>query len=95
MIRSFGDDETANVFYGRVSTRLPASIQKSALRKLRLIDTATLLQDLRIPPGNRLERLKGDRLGQHSIRINQKWRICFEWENGDAYYVQINNHYAR
>ena len=64
------------------------------LEKLRLIDAAVILEDLRVPPGNRLEALKGDRLGQHGIRINRPWRICFEWRDGDAYNVEVNNHYG-
>lgn len=94
MIRSFGDIESAKVFGGKVSNRLPVSIQKVALRKLRMIDKAQTISDLRIPPGNRLERLKGDRSNEYSIRINRQWRICFEWEERDAFNVQINNHYA-
>ena len=64
-------------------------MQKVSLRKLRMLDAATRLDDLRVPPGNRLERLKGDRSGQHSIRINEQWRICFRWHGGDAYDVEI------
>ena len=64
-------------------------MQRVALRKLRMLDAATRLEDLRVPPGNRLEKLKGDRAGQHSIRINDQWRICFVWKNGDAYDVEI------
>jgi len=64
-------------------------VQNVALRKLRMLDAATRLDDLRVPPGNRLERLRGDRSGQHSIRINDQWRICFRWDSGDAYDVEI------
>ncbi len=64
-------------------------MQNVALRKLRMLDAATRLDDLRVPPGNRLERLRGDRSGQHSIRINDQWRICFRWDSGDAYDVEI------
>lgn len=72
-----------------VSRKLPRDIQQTAMRKLWMLDAAYTLQDLRIPPGNRLERLKGDRSGQHSIRINQQWRICFRWHDGNAYDVEI------
>ena len=89
MIRSFRDPETAKVWEGRRSRRLPGEIQNTALRKLRLISAASRLEDLRIPPGNRLEVLHGNRQGQHSIRINQQWRICFRWTNGEAENVEI------
>ena len=69
--------------------RLPPDIQRKALRQLRMLNRAQALQDLRVPPGNRLEALKCDRQGQHSIRINEQWRICFRWERGDAYEVEI------
>jgi proteic killer suppression protein len=65
------------------------SVQKVALRKLIVVDAATSLQDLRLPPGNRLEKLSGNRSGQHSIRTNEQWRICFRWEQGDAFDVEI------
>lgn len=64
-----------------------------ALRKLRILDAATSLSDLRVPPGNRLERLRGDRAGRHSIRINDQWRVCFRWRDGDAYDVEIVDYY--
>ena len=64
-------------------------MQKAALRKLRMLDAATSIDDLRVPPGNRLERLRGDRAGQYSIRVNRQWRICFRWETGDAHDVEI------
>ena len=89
MIRSFKCRETAKIFNRQHSRRLPQSIQQVALRKLRMLNRAVTLQDLRVPPANRLEKLKGDRDGQHSIRINDQWRICFEWQNGDAYNVEI------
>ena len=82
MIQSFADDETKLIWQGRRSRRLPGDIQSIALRKLRLLHAARLLQDLRVPPGNRLESLKGNRAGQWSIRINDQWRICFTWEDG-------------
>ena len=82
MIKSFRDKETQKIFHRLVSGKLPRNIQHTARRKLVMLDSATELNALRIPPGNRLEALKGNRKGQHSIRINDQWRICFEW--GDA-----------
>jgi proteic killer suppression protein len=89
MIRSFADRETESVWNGRRSRRLPADIQPTALRKLRLLNQAQRLTDLRVPPGNRLEALKGERRGQYSIRINDQWRICFTWEQGGPEDVEI------
>jgi len=89
MIKSFRDAETERVFNRRFSRRLPNDIQAVALRKLRMLANAHDVIDLRSPPGNRLERLSGDRAGQHSIRINDQWRICFRWEGGDAHEVEI------
>ena len=89
MIRSLADAETGLVWEGRRSKRLPGDIQAPALRKLRLLNQARRFDDLRIPPGNRLETLRGDRAGQYSIRINRHWRICFRWENGHAEDVAI------
>jgi proteic killer suppression protein len=89
MIRSFRDRETARVWSGRRSRRLPGEIQETALRKLRLVNAASRLEDLRVPPGNRLEALSGERRGNHSIRINQQWRICFRWKDGEAEDVEI------
>lgn len=89
MIRSFKCKETEKIFYRRRSQKLPQEIQQVALRKLRMLHRAVTLTDLRIPPANRLEKLRGDRAGQHSIRINEQWRICFEWRKGDAYSVVI------
>jgi proteic killer suppression protein len=89
MIRSFRDSETQRVFGRKGSRRLPANVQRATLRKLAMLDAAETLNDLRVPPGNRLERLHGHREGQHSIRINQQWRICFRWRDGDAYEVEI------
>jgi toxin HigB-1 len=89
MIRSFCDPESERVFQRRGSRRLPPDIQRVALRRLVMLDAADTLQDLRVPPGNRLERLSGDREGQHSIRINDRWRICFVWKEGDAHEVEI------
>lgn len=89
MIRSFADKVTAAVFAGLEARRLPRQIQDVARRKLKLLDAAISLDSLRIPPGNRLEALRGDRRGQWSIRINDQWRICFQWEQGDAFEVEI------
>ncbi|MGH7408876.1 MAG: type II toxin-antitoxin system RelE/ParE family toxin [Candidatus Methylomirabilales bacterium] len=89
MIKSVRDRETALVFARERSARLPSDIQQLAYRKLRMLNNAQSLADLRLPPGNRLEKLSGDRAGQHSIRINQRWRICFVWRDGDAHQVEI------
>jgi proteic killer suppression protein len=89
MIASFRDKEAETIWDGRRSRRLPGDIQAVALRKLRLLNNARHLEDLRIPPANRLEALKGDRGGQHSIRINDQWRICFVWREGHAHEVEI------
>jgi proteic killer suppression protein len=89
MIRSFRDRETERVWAGERSRRLPGEIQDAALRKLRLIHAASRLEDLRVPPGNRLEALDGDRRGAHSIRVNEQWRICFRWVDGEAEDVEI------
>jgi proteic killer suppression protein len=89
MIASFRDKGTETIWEGRRSRRLPGDIQAVTLRKLRLLNNARRLEDLRVPPANRLEALKGDRSGQHSIRINDQWRICFVWRNGHAYDVEI------
>ena len=89
MIRTFRDPDTEALFDRRRSRRLPAALQRVALRKLVIIDAADSLSDLRVPPGNRLEALKGDRSGQHSIRINDQWRICFVWRVSDAFDVEI------
>ena len=89
MIKNFSDTETEKIFLREFSRKLPPDIQRNARRKLELLNVAKVLNDLRIPPGNRLEKLVGDRDGQHSIRINQRWRICFVWGKGDAYNVEI------
>jgi proteic killer suppression protein len=89
MIVDFRDPETATIWDGRRSRRLPPDIQVVALRKPRLINNARKLDDLRVPPGNRLETLGKDRRGQHSIRINDQWRICFVWRDGHAHQVEI------
>lgn len=89
MIRSFASRETERLFGRKFSRRLPHDIQRRARIKLEILDAAEKLEDLRIPPANRLEKLSGDREGQYSIRINNQWRICFEWLDGDAYQVEI------
>jgi toxin HigB-1 len=90
MIISFKSKETELIFNGEVSLSYPLDIQKTALRKLRIVDAATSIIDLRVPPGNRLEKLIGDREGQHSIRVNDQWRICFAWtEENNASEVEI------
>jgi proteic killer suppression protein len=89
VIRSFRDPEARRIFDREGSRRFPTNLQRIALRKLAILDAAEALQDLRVPPGNRLEKLSGNRAGQHSIRINDQWRICFEWRDGDAYEVEI------
>ena len=89
MIRSFKSKEAEKIFNRERSQRLPSDIQQVALRKLRMLNRAVTLQDLRVPPANRLEKLAGDRAGQFSIRINDQWRICFDWGAGDAQNVEI------
>jgi proteic killer suppression protein len=89
VIKSFRDAETAKVFDRRFSRRLPSDIQSVALRKLRMIANAVDVGDLRSPPADRLEKLSGDRAGQHSVRVNDQWRICFVWRDGDAHDVEI------
>lgn len=89
MIRSFRDSDTERLFKRERIRKLPADLQRIALRKLLVLDAATSLLDLRIPPANRLEKLSGDRQGQHSIRINDQWRICFRWVGADAQDVEI------
>ena len=93
MIKSFRDQETEKIFNRQFSGKLPQNIQRIARKKLVILDAATELDDLRIPPCNRLEALKGDRKGQHSIRINKQWRICFKWRAGDAYDVEITDYH--
>jgi toxin HigB-1 len=89
MIRSFADEETRKVYNGEVSRKLPRDIQSAARRKLIYLDNASDIRDLLAPPGNRLEKLTGNCAGQHSIRINDQWRICFEWINEAAENVEI------
>lgn len=89
MIKSFASRETEMIWHGEVSRRLPQDIQSVARRKLRMLNNARSLTDLRVPPANRLEALKGDRAGQHSIRINDQWRLCFVWQDGNVSEVEI------
>jgi proteic killer suppression protein len=89
MILSFADRETEKIWRGEMSRRLPASIQRLALRKLRMLDAAERLEDIAVPPGNRLERLTGDRRGRYSVRVNERWRICFAWTGNDCADVEI------
>lgn len=89
MIRSFRDPETERVFRRERPRRFSVTVAHVALRKLLVLDAAGSRDDLRVPPGNRLERLKGSRAGQHSIRINRQWRICFVWRGSDAHEVEI------
>lgn len=89
MIRSFRSKETERIFRRIRSKKLPGDIQEIALRKLRMLHHSRTLADLKVPPANRLERLQGEREGRYSIRINDQWRICFRWENGDAFDVEI------
>jgi toxin HigB-1 len=93
MIRSFYDADTEKLFHGQFARRLPSDIQRVAQRKLRQINAASELSDLAKPTGNRLEALKRDRLGQHSIRINDQWRICFVWKDGGAERVEIADYH--
>jgi proteic killer suppression protein len=89
VIKSFKCKETEKIYRGRFSRRIPRDIQRLAARKLEILTAASELKSLRIPPSNRLEKLKGNRSGQHSVRINDQWRICFIWKSGDAYDVEI------
>ena len=89
MIRSFKDKEAEKIFKRQRSSKFPEILQRVALRKLRMLNRTASLNDLKVPPANRLEKLKGDRLGQHSIRINDRWRICFKWQESDAFQVEI------
>jgi proteic killer suppression protein len=89
MIKGFKDREAERLFNREPSRKLAPEVQRAGLRKLRMLHQAKTLEDLRVPPGNRLEALKGNRSGQYSIRINDRWRICFIWEQGDVYEVEI------
>jgi proteic killer suppression protein len=89
VIRSFRDRDTARLFHRESVRRWGPDVQRTALRKLRILDAATSMADLRVPPGNRLERLAGDRAGRWSIRVNDQWRLCFEWHEGEAHDVEL------
>jgi proteic killer suppression protein len=89
MIKGFRDRDTERLFQRRSVRKFGAAVQRVALRRLLILDAAEALGDLRVPPGNRLEKLRGERQGQYSIRINDQWRICFRWHAGDAYDVEI------
>jgi proteic killer suppression protein len=89
VIKSFRDRDAERLFDRRPTKRFGPEVRRVAFRRLRMLDAAATLEDLRVPPGNRLERLRGDRSGQHGIRINDQWRICFRWNGGDAFDVEI------
>jgi proteic killer suppression protein len=89
VINSFGSALAEDIYNGIRNRKLPAPLHRIALRKLRYLDNAADIKDLQVPPGNRLEKLSGNRKGQYSIRINEQFRICFSWKNGDAYKVTI------
>ncbi len=89
MIKSFACKDTEKIYRREYARRLPGDIQRIAMRKLWMIDAAPDINSLRVPPGNRLEALKGRRAGQHSIRINDQWRVCFRWKDDNAYHVEI------
>ncbi len=94
MIESFASEETEKIFEGEISKKLPIEIQRTARRKLLYLDEAETLQDIQAVPGNRLEKLKGNRAGQYSIRINDQWRICFEWIANRARNVEIVDYHS-
>jgi len=89
MIASFGDRETERLWLSGISRRLPADLQRRAFKKLAILNAAVALENLKVPPGNQLEALRGDRRGQHSIRVNDQYRVCFRWHQGDAFEVEI------
>ena len=93
MIKSFADKATQKIYQREFIKKLPREVQQAGLRKLRMLNNAKTLRDLRSPPGNRLEKLEGDRAGQHSIRINDQWRVCFKWRENDAYEVEITDYH--
>jgi len=93
MIKSFMCKESEKLFHGRFSTKLPQAIQRAAVMKLKILNAATLIETLHVPPPNHLEALRGDREGQYSIRINKQWRICFVWQGSDAYDVEIADYH--
>jgi len=89
MIAGFRDKETERLWQSGKNRRLPADLQRSAFKKLAILNAAVTLDNLKVPPGNRLEALRGDRAGQHSIRVNDQYRVCFVWRNGNAFEVEI------
>lgn len=93
MIKTFKSKETEKIWKGDISRRLPINIQQVARRKLRMLNNANVLNDLRIPPNNRLEALKGNRSGEYSIRVNDQWRVCFKWSEGNAFDVIIEDYH--
>jgi len=93
MIKSFADKETEKVFNRHFSRKLPPNVQRIGRRKLEMLYAAEVLDDIRHPSANQLEKLQGDRQGQYSIRINKQWRVCFEWRNGDSYQVEITDYH--
>lgn len=93
MIQSFADGDTRRLFNREPVRRFPPELRRTMLRKLVAVDAAETLTDLRVPPGNRLEKLRGDRAGQHSIRVNEQWRICFRWASGNAYDVEVTDYH--
>jgi proteic killer suppression protein len=95
MIRSFKDKEAERIFSRHRSRKFPDELQRIMLRKLRMLNRAMNLNDLRVPPANRLEKLKGNRADQYSIRINDQWRICFKWHNNDAFEIEIVDYHRR
>jgi len=93
VIKTFKDAETEKIYQRERSRKLPPDIQQTALRKLRMINNSININDLRVPPANRLEKLSGNRQGQYSIRINDQWRICFEWRGNDTFNVEITDYH--
>lgn len=93
MIKSFANKQIESVYQRQIDKHLPKEMQQAGLRKLRMLNNAKSIQDLLAPPGNRLEKLKGERAGQYSIRINDQWRVCFEWRNDNAYEVEITDYH--
>jgi proteic killer suppression protein len=93
VIKTFRDADTERLWKEERSRRIPASLRKTALKRLQILNAAAALGDLALPPGNRLERLRGDREAQHSIRVNDQYRVCFEWRDGNAYEVEITDYH--
>lgn len=93
MIKTFANKETEKIYHQQRSRKFPNDIQERALRKLQMLDAAVSLEELKIPPNNRLEKLSGDRKGQYSIRINEQWRICFRWKNREVFDTEITDYH--